>query len=366
MSDLRDARLRRALESAPDAHMQPDARTRAAILSAARGAGSAAAGPLPWWRGLWAATGQRGPWNAAFASVLVAGLVTLLWYDREVPDARPDTATVASARPSAPTEASARPSAPLPAPAAEGAPQARPAPAPADAPAPVRRESKAQAQPPRTAAAPSPSPIARAPEADSAGSNRAADAVMAEQAARQSQARERQDLAKAAPPPALADASPSFSAAAPAAPPAAVAQAAPPAAAPMARSAPAPGAPVAPAAPASRAPDPEVGLSAGPPAAARPREEAAPVRLVLQGREVDVPAGRARRLVELAQAAARSAQGSEPLAAPVTLRLELRQGATAGVLEVAGPQVRWNGLTGRPEAALLQALEEEAARWLAR
>lgn len=89
-------------------------------------------------------------------------------------------------------------------------------------------------------------------------------------------------------------------------------------------------------------------------------------RLVAQGRVLEVPAERSRRLVELAHAVARSAQGSEPLAAPVTVRIELQQGLFVSVLEVAGPQVRWNGLTGRPDAALLRSLEQEAARLLRR
>jgi hypothetical protein len=44
----------------------------------------------PWWQKLYESTGgsRHMPWNAAFATVAVATLATLLWHDREVPDAR--------------------------------------------------------------------------------------------------------------------------------------------------------------------------------------------------------------------------------------------------------------------------------------
>jgi hypothetical protein len=81
----------------------------------------------PWWRRWWGEPGVRMPWNAAFATVLLAVLVGTLWHDREVPDAKP---------------------------------QASPAQAPAPAPAPA---APAQAAPPAaaTATAPRPAPMVR-------------------------------------------------------------------------------------------------------------------------------------------------------------------------------------------------------------
>jgi hypothetical protein len=67
----------------------------------------------------------------------------------------------------------------------------------------------------------------------------------------------------------------------------------------------------------------------------------------------------------------RDARGSEPFTSPADFRVELRrQGELAGVLELAGPQVRWtqprgtggDSGTARPDAAVLQALREELNR----
>jgi hypothetical protein len=89
MTELRDARLVRALEHAPDARALPGDASRRAILAAAHAA-VAPATVAPWWRRWWGGDGrQRMPWSAALASVLLASLVTVLWYDREVPDAAP-------------------------------------------------------------------------------------------------------------------------------------------------------------------------------------------------------------------------------------------------------------------------------------
>lgn len=112
----------------------------------------------------------------------------------------------------------------------------------------------------------------------------------------------------------------------------------------------------------ARAPSPGAGFAQRPQAQAALGEQSAPVRLATPVRMVDVPPDQSRRLLELVRSAARAAQGNEPLAASVTLRIELG----AGALEVAGAQVRWNGLTGRPDAALLQALQLEAERLMAR
>jgi hypothetical protein len=101
MTELRDARLQRALDHAPDAHMTPDARTRAAIRAMA---GKEVAGPAvaavaaPWWRRLSGGAGSdRMPWNAVLASVLLASLVTVIWRNEEVPGARTGDLSIADA-----------------------------------------------------------------------------------------------------------------------------------------------------------------------------------------------------------------------------------------------------------------------------
>ena len=98
----RDARLHRALDFAPDQLEVPAERTKIAIKTIANQSIST---PLPtlartegrgWWRRLWPASpGARMPWNAAFATVLLASMVTLLWRGETVPDARPDRDTAA-------------------------------------------------------------------------------------------------------------------------------------------------------------------------------------------------------------------------------------------------------------------------------
>lgn len=79
MTDLRDARLRRALEAAPDADLRPLPRTREAIRAAAQSA------VTPWWRRWRPAAGGGVPWSAALATVVLATLVTVLWQREEVP-----------------------------------------------------------------------------------------------------------------------------------------------------------------------------------------------------------------------------------------------------------------------------------------
>ena len=98
--DLRDARLHKALAHAPDAQDLPGDAARIAILNVANNSISTRAiGRISlqtsWWRSLWAQTGRRGgPWNAAFATVLLGSIITLIWFEREVPDARPDEGPV--------------------------------------------------------------------------------------------------------------------------------------------------------------------------------------------------------------------------------------------------------------------------------
>lgn len=172
---LRDARLARALEHAPDAHLRPDATTRAAVLAAARKAVEPAGTEVPkqgGWRSWFGASRggrARMPWNAALASLLVAGFVTLLWRGEPVPEARIDSeqagpATRAEVQPAAPISASrAVESSPNTAEVAQPSvaePREAPAPVPARATRPPPR-AKAPAAPPPTLAsrqAPKPAP----------------------------------------------------------------------------------------------------------------------------------------------------------------------------------------------------------------
>ena len=106
---LRDARLARALEHAPDTLQpaQPAAAMRDAILRAAHaavdtpqahpavppGRGGRAGVAGVWGRLM--GTGRM-PWNAALATVLLASFITLLWRDEPVPSAQTDPPIAAS------------------------------------------------------------------------------------------------------------------------------------------------------------------------------------------------------------------------------------------------------------------------------
>ena len=152
-NSLRDARLAKALQHMPDSHMQASSQTRLAVLRAAQEAVGKNAEPVRtsanqqvqtkrWWHALLGAPQNRMPWNAAFATVVVASFVTLLWQGKEVPDAKPDidkiseasadrptaapvaiTTAAATAEPATPPEtpSSSRAPAPLPASAANSA-----------------------------------------------------------------------------------------------------------------------------------------------------------------------------------------------------------------------------------------------------
>ncbi len=111
---LRDARLARALEHAPDTlePNQPASALRDAILRAAHEA-VAVPPPHPAARfGGWAALGSvwnrwmggRMPWNAALATVLLAGFITLLWREEPVPPAQTDLPIPSATAPAAPAE----------------------------------------------------------------------------------------------------------------------------------------------------------------------------------------------------------------------------------------------------------------------
>lgn len=212
--DLRDARLRRALEHAPDNEALPEASTREAIRKMAHNLAAAtppAAATVPaaqpWWRRLFGGGEARArmPWNAAFATLLVVGFVTVLWRQepvpdarldgearvggavaeappapREVPEARPEAAVPAA--PSAPSGAAAeaagnadtvrRPSAPAAAAQRAPAPQAERRQAPAEPVAKSRESASLEraapvpaTPPPAAAVAPPPPEVAAAPVA---------------------------------------------------------------------------------------------------------------------------------------------------------------------------------------------------------
>lgn len=321
MSNLRDARLRKALDSAPDAELRPDAHVRRDILAKAHEA-AAPANPPPWWQRLWQSSGSpRTPWNAAFATIALATLVTVLWHDREVPGVRPEVA---------PTEAPV--AVPAPAPAASATTAAPPAPVVARArpaaPAPepqARKSAPALAKPQpggaQDAARPS-EPLRDTPPARSAEPG-----TMREETAG--------SLAKNAAPQAEDSRTADFAAAASRG-----------AAAPAARMA------------AQLRPSPVDGVMQ--------------LRVASPARTVEVPLEHPSTLAELLARIVRDARSPEPLEAPVDLRIELRgQGELIGVLELAGAQARWTVLrpaaqatagTVRPDAASLRALREELSR----
>jgi len=419
--DLRDPSLRRALDHAPDSEATPHPRTREAILKMAHNlaaapvdAGSAANNPsaAPWWRRLFGGgePHARMPWNAAFATVLVAAFVTVLWHKEPVPDARLDgEARVGEATAPAPAQAPAPKPAQPPAEtaAAQAETQAAPAaaaPAPARAPAAAAPESgqrariaresadssakrapkeaantasadavrKAEPAPPLLQAAPA-APVAPAPVAPPAPSASIAPAppppAVAEQAApaplpapiarderREAQVegeQRRRAYAGGAP-----------AAAAPAVPPAAVVPAPAPGAAPAYRE------PLQDSAPALAQQDNAVAGASGAvrpsapaPSAAKaiaPRT-AAPfsaldrwtsLGFTRNGESVRRERGDIEGLAALVGTVARSATApDEPLAAPVEARLELYRGKSLiAVLEIAGGQVRW---TPQPGGAAL-------------
>jgi hypothetical protein len=170
MTGLRDARLHKALESAPDDDMRPAEHVRDEILATAHRA-VLPAPAVPWWKTLWEGAGRgNSPWNVAFATLVVAGFVTVLWFDREMPGPRPEAAQA-----EAPPTAAAGPAASAPPtvvaqatkPGAEpAAPAVRTAPSPATQARKSRADAKplrdddprafAKTQPPAEAAPPAP------------------------------------------------------------------------------------------------------------------------------------------------------------------------------------------------------------------
>ena len=197
-TDLRDARLHQALAHAPDRDALPAPGTRNTIKNIANNVIETRAGDrfdtqIPWWKALWEKTGRAGrgghasgPWNAAFATLLLGGIITLIWQGQEVPVAVPDQRPAGQRVPDAALPAPAvEPRAPMavrPPAAADVPPAAVPAPAPtatkradtalakAPQPGPSPQQQRDQAAPasskasiskaPVSPAAPAPAPAA--------------------------------------------------------------------------------------------------------------------------------------------------------------------------------------------------------------
>ncbi|MGE0496902.1 MAG: hypothetical protein AB7I35_16980 [Ramlibacter sp.] len=367
MTMLRDARLARALDYAPDQAEVPDARARAAIRKIAIEALAVSRPvpvprPRPWWRRLWspAPGAARMPWNAALATVLLASLVTLLWHDREPPGARLD----------GPVDAATQPAGPALKREDNAAPAGAPAGASADALA-ARREAAA---PP---AAPLPGPTARASKPGSSSMAKALPAPRPSQPI----APERGAVASRSAPAASPSAAPAPAPAviSPSAPAPFAEQAAPPqAAAPLAQ---APAAsPPAPAAMARSAPAAKAlgGLAADRAVAAPAAMGWTDVLIREGGRELRLPRAQAARLAALLQPLWPSAQAwaGAPLAPPLAtadIQLELQQpGEAAVTLALSAQEAQWSQrdsaglrrITQLPGTEVLAALREEINRLL--
>jgi hypothetical protein len=344
--ELRDEALHRALLNAPDHTAVPNWRLRKAILDHAHDAVTpfaAAAEPeapaRTWWQRLLGLGGQGGgarmPWNAAFATVLVGVLVTVLWQREPVPGARP----AGEAQVSAPAQRSEAPAAPA------SPPPAAPSPSPAPSPqAPERALPSSQdivggaapvpEAPAESATAPAPAP------AKGARSSRSAERPAPTPAPSELARRQADDAALSGSAAATAKEARKKEAAAPAAEPAPAA--APPAAAP-------------------------------PPPSASP---ALPTFSALSqwSRITITQRGGASRTLSRAEAqdlnallgsAAISAIGSQPLAGTPEWRvtLERSNGDVMATFELGRNQVRWRegrgaAATGMPSASSLAALRE--------
>lgn len=381
---LRDPVWRRALDHAPDHDALPDPRTRDAIRKMAHNLATTTATPppaaAPWWQRLFGGgqTHARMPWNAAFATVLVATFVTVLWHREPVPDARLDgeaSAPAPAAVPPAPAPAPAQPSPEAARDAATGGlPQRRedpvrraaPAPVPADKPAaPAPVIAGAPPAPPAPALAqPSPAPMAEqsappAPRAFPRTEERREenDPEKRQQSRVAAGAPPAAAMAPAAPAPPRESADSSASAALSAAQRSASANSGSEASGAL-RQAPAARSPAPAAAAAKASPEDTSAFSA--------LDRWTSLNLMRGGQGVRQARGDTEGLAELVNTAARSATapGAE-LAAPVEARLELYRGATPlAVLEIAGDQVRWTpqvgtsggASVGTPPASTLAAL----------
>jgi hypothetical protein len=162
---LRDARLAKALQHAPDADALPSPALRDTIKTIAASAiGISASGQLhtktPWWKTLWVSTGStRGPWGGALATLVLGCIITALWYGQEVPDEKVRYSGAAS------DVVRAEVAAPVPA-AAPATPAPAAAPRPAPAPAPMQERAATPSTSTQSAAneaAPAAAKVAAAP-----------------------------------------------------------------------------------------------------------------------------------------------------------------------------------------------------------
>jgi hypothetical protein len=336
MSGLRDARLQKALACAPD-DSRPCASTRAAILERAR----LALRREPWWKEIWRSSGERAmPWNAAFATLAIATLVTVLWHAQEVPSPRVDPGSpspVGSPSGVAADGATSRAS-PASTPVPQAAQPAPQAPAEAAIPKPAQPADKVIAQSRPTGAAPArvetpataaasvapvprvaPAPPPTAPDAPSA-------MATAPQLAREAEGVEAMERRRSA--------SAGFAAAESARREAANTQGTP-----------------------------------APPRAALAKTSqdvvAVPVSVIVAGKRHRLPAD--APLAVLAERILTLARTDESVDVPVEARIELRRRSGAvDILEVAGFQVRATTVAGswtvRPDAATLRALRDELAQ----
>ncbi|WP_326538708.1 hypothetical protein [Pseudorhodoferax sp.] len=316
---LRDARLRHALEHAPDAQAAPAEATRAAILRHAHeavAARSAPVRPAPWWTRLARAlAGPSRPWNAGFATVLLACVVAGLWWERDVPEPAPPARGPA-------------PAAPAPAPAAREAPRQTESIAPAHVPsadasaAPQARE-KAQPAPRLARPQPQPAPQAEpvAPPSPSPSPSPSA-APPAEAPMRTPPPRAEADGMQSAPPPAETSAG---------------------AAAPSA----------------SRAPAASLMRPAARPAPAAIQDAFGWTALQLQSAPArarsSLPADVLQAIDSLLRTGATAVPADDPMLARITLLHE--GGIVLGVLELGSHGMRWTPAAGRAPGAFAARVE---------
>lgn len=311
MTELRDARLLRALAAAREDLHGPSELARRAVLRAAHDAVEVR---VPWWRQLWDAPETGVPLRALLVSLLLAGFVTLVWRGKEMSGSQPRPAAADS--PVAPTAPVVVPApAPSPAPSPQPPPPAPLAPAvPVPPPAPM--PSAIPMPPADPAPLPKLGPRGRPPLA---APERAPPRMTGP--AQESQLQEPQPRAPAAEPP---------------------------------RPEPAPARPPSPPAPAV------------PPRAAW--EDWSEARVESQRQGVAVPREQAFHLSELLYRVIGAPADRQPFEGPAVVRLALmNRGIASGVLELGAEQARWT-VAGeppkilRPDPRALQALRAEAER----
>jgi hypothetical protein len=340
MTELRDARLRKALHEELEAALRPPQHTRDAVRAAAHAA------VQPAWRRWWRSAGDhRMPWGAALATVALATLVTVMWEGREIPGARREATPEMAPIPAAPASALEAASVPAALPGT-AAPEPHVAAAVAPSAPPVRPAGPASAAVRSRERPLVPPPSASSPPAREAAIERApaGTAVPHDSVTRDAGTSAAEDVRAAAPPPRVV------------------------AAAPAPTPAPAPPAPAS----AQRQ-----GATLAPQAALRVSPASLPwtqLRIEAGGRSVVVARMQAGELPALVTSLLASPSDDADATAGATLRLELAQGDEAiGVLDLVGDRWRWSPLRGAREARLLRAepgiaaaLREEAQKLLAR